>query len=94
MSAGNSIFENEVSKTLTSIDPALNPAVVLAVGSTELRGAFNAAQLSAVLTAYVKGIQSTFAISVATAGIAMFIAIGHPWFRMTKPGVSGSAGAV
>ncbi|CAF9943528.1 MAG: hypothetical protein ALECFALPRED_000547 [Alectoria fallacina] len=93
VSAGNSIFENEVSKTLTSIDPTLNPAIVLAVGSTELRGAFNAAQLSAVLTAYVKGIQSSFAISVATAGIAMFIAIGHPWFRMTKPGVSGSAGA-
>ncbi|KAL9065555.1 MAG: hypothetical protein Q9161_008159 [Pseudevernia consocians] len=93
VSAGNSIFENEVSKTLTSIDPTINPAIVLAVGSTELRGAFNAAQLSAVLTAYVKGIQSSFAISVATAGIAMFIAIGHPWFRMTKPGVSGSAGA-
>ena len=94
MSAGNSIFENEVIKTLPSIDPTLNPASVLAIGSTELRGAFTAAQLSAVLTAYVKGIQSAFAIAVATAGIAVFIGIAHPWFRMTKPGVSGSVGAV
>ena len=94
VSAGNSIFENEVSKTLPLIDPTLNPGIVLAVGSTQLKGAFTAAQLSAVLTAYVKGIQSAFAMAVATGGIAMFIAIAHPWFRMTKPGVSGSAGAV
>ena len=94
VSAGNSIFENEVVKTLPSIAPTLNPALVLAVGSTELQDNFTGAQLSAVLTAYVKGIQSAFAIAVAAAGIAVFIGIGHPWFRMTKPGVSGSAGAV
>lgn len=94
MSAGNSIFQNEVIKTLPSIDPSLNPATVLAVGTTELRGAFTEAQLSGVLTAYVKGIQSSFAVAVASAGIALFIGIAHPWFRMTKPGVSGSVGAV
>ncbi len=94
VSAGNSIFQNEVSKTLPLIDPTLNPAIVLAVGPTELRGAFTAAQLSSVLTAYVKDIQSSFAIAVATGGIALFVAIAHPWLRMTKPGVSGSVGAV
>ena len=75
-------------------DSILNSAAVLSVGTTQLRQVFTAAQLPEILDAYVIGIQSAFVMAVATDDIAVFIGIAHPWFRMNKPGISGSAAAI
>jgi len=86
-SAAQSIFENRLLNTLPFTAPGVNPALVLAVGATNLRGNFTDAQLPGILAAYMKGLQSAFVLAIATGGVAFFIAVSQPWLRLNKPAV-------
>ena len=84
MSAAQSIFENKLVHALATTAPDIKPSLVLAAGATDLRQVFTAAQLPGILEAYVQGLHSAFALSIASGGAAFLIAVSQPWFRLNK----------
>jgi hypothetical protein len=88
VSAAQSVFENKLVHSLASTAPDIKPALVLATGATDLRQAFTVAQLPGILEAYMNGLHSAFALSIASGGVAFLIAVSQPWFRLNKEGKS------
>ena len=84
ITAGQSIFQNELLKTIPITAPGLNPAAVVAAGATNLHSTFSEAELAGILAAYIKGLSSAFALAVAVVGLALLAGATQPWYRI-KP---------
>jgi len=62
-----------VIKDLAASLPEIDPAMVLGIGATQIRVAFTASQIPAVLDAYMSGLRAVFAIAVGAYGLATLI---------------------
>lgn len=80
VSAGQSALDNVLLNSLPNIS-GIDPKVVLETGSTELRQAFNSAQLSGILVAYMKGLKAAFLVAIIASSIATVVSMG---VRRTK----------
>lgn len=70
MAAAQGAFVNQIIIKLTVTAPSINSALVVSTGASELRDAFTAEQMTAILPAYMTGLKVAYAISIAAAGIA------------------------
>lgn len=91
VSAAQSMFANELIKSLARRLPSMNPAQVLVVGATEIRAAFSIEELPIILAAYMDGLQIAFIFPIALFGVSVLISLGTPWTNIkgrTKPGMA------
>ena len=93
VSAAQSAFVNVLLKTLIHSAPHVNPASVVVTGATDLRKAFTPEQLPGVLEAYMRGLKISFAIGLASAGVALVVNVlfGHRKKLNTAAIASGGA---
>ncbi|CAK7216789.1 hypothetical protein SCUCBS95973_002925 [Sporothrix curviconia] len=81
-SAAQSAFVNTIVRTLATTAPGLDPEVVINTGNTQLRTVFAGPDLPGVLTAYARGIQLAFALSIVGTGAATVIGLAASWRRI------------
>jgi MFS transporter, DHA2 family, glioxin efflux transporter len=87
VSAAQSAFNNRLITVLASTAPEINPARVLGTGATQIRSAFTAEQVPLVVDAYMSGLKSVFAITIAGFGISAFIGFLGSWKRLHGDGL-------
>lgn len=90
VSAGQAAFTNRLLVRAAILVPGVNPALVVATGATQLRAVFSVEELPGILSAYMDGLKSAFALAVALAGITLPIALFAKW-QNVKPKVPGVA---
>ena len=73
VSASQAAFVNVMVKVLPRSAPGLNPLAVVNTGATELRKVFPADQVPGILIAYMRGLKISFAIGLASTGMAFVI---------------------
>lgn len=78
VSAAQSIFSNRLLRTLSTNVPGIDPAHILVVGASELRGSFSSAELPGILASYMVGLKGAFALGVALAVAAVVTSFGPP----------------
>jgi hypothetical protein len=83
LAAAEAGFSNRLFQLLPSTAPAVNPALVLATGASDLRNAFSSEDLPGILVAYMGGIKVTFAIALAATGLAVLISLLSSWKRIS-----------
>ncbi|KAF7504215.1 hypothetical protein GJ744_002588 [Endocarpon pusillum] len=79
ISAAQAAFANRLLARLVITAPTLDPGLVIATGATELNDYFNAEELDGIIIAYMAGLKITFAIGIACAGVAFFLAFTPRW---------------
>lgn len=80
LSVAQNIFQNKLLKTVAEANfPGLEPNAVIALGATELRGAFKGEALNVALYAYNKALINCFYVSAAMGALAIVGAIFVPW---------------
>lgn len=84
MTVAQSAFVNQLIAKLASTAPDIDPALVILTGSTEIRTAFPADQVPAILLAYMAGLRVTFAIMTGFAGIAFLASLFVSWKRLHR----------
>ncbi|KAL7908475.1 major facilitator superfamily domain-containing protein [Trichoderma velutinum] len=89
VSAAQAGFVNVMINNLPKTAPGVNPALVVGTGATDLRKVFSENQIPGILVAYMQGLKASFAIGIASSGIAFIIII-----IMTTALIFGSTGAV
>ena len=92
VSAGQSALANVVLKKLPIYVPSVNPVEVFAVGATELKNVFSAAELVGIKHAYMDGLHAAWAIAIASAGVALVVSLFSKWRNLK--GLNVSVGAV
>ncbi|KAK3196968.1 hypothetical protein GRF29_1536g165079 [Pseudopithomyces chartarum] len=92
ISVGQNVFTNSLLTNLKAVVPDLNPAIVLAVGATEIKNQIEERFIDGVLVAYNSALTQTFYVSVATASMSIFGAAFVQWKSMKgKEIVMGAA---
>lgn len=79
VTAGESALANVLLKKLPVYVPNLNPERVLAVGATELKTVFSAAQLPGIQHAYMDGLHTAWAIAITCAGMCLVASFFGKW---------------
>lgn len=90
---GQAAFTNQLIVKIREVAPGIDPALVVATGATELRKVFSADQIDSVLIAYMHGLQVTYAVVIALAGICVIISFFAPWNNLIKGKKNGSGAA-
>ena len=85
VSAGQSIFQNELFNALPLTAPGVNSTTVFNTGASNIQSTFTTAELPGIDTAYVKGLRMAFALAIPMAGAATLVAVTQKWFRLTDP---------
>ncbi|EJU00927.1 MFS multidrug transporter [Dacryopinax primogenitus] len=91
ISAGQSIFTNQLLKTVARTVPSINPTLVIATGATDLHSVFSADVLPAILHAYMDGLKDVYALAVACLGIAAVFSVFVEWRNIKGQAVAGAA---
>jgi hypothetical protein len=92
VSAAQSAFNNQLIKTLAINVPDIDPVMALGIGATQIREAFPASQVSAVIDAYMVGLKAVFAITVAAFGISTFIGLFGSWKKINSTDLQKATG--
>jgi hypothetical protein len=92
VAAGQSALANVVLKKLPIYVPSVNPAQVFAVGATDLKNLFPAAELLGIQHAYMDGLHTAWAIAIASAGVALIVSLVSKWRNLK--GLNISVGVV
>ncbi|KAL3474760.1 MFS general substrate transporter [Aspergillus californicus] len=82
IAAAQSAFVNGIIKYVQANAPDLDAMQTIATGATQLRDAFPAEQVPAVIDAYMSGIKNAFAIGIGLAGAAFLISLFSSWQRL------------
>lgn len=82
VSAGNSIFNNYMLKTLSVTAPQLNSSEISYMGVTELKNAFHGEDLALIRQAYMVGIKDVFAFALAGACLTVVLALIVPFEKL------------
>ena len=93
VSASQSAFVNVLIKRLPHTAPGVNPLTVVATGATDLRKVFPPEVLQGILVAYMRGLKISFAIGLASTGIALVIIMFQRWNRLDTAAIAGGGGA-
>jgi hypothetical protein len=89
-SAAQSGFVNRLLTELARTAPEVNPQMVIGTGATQIRHAFPAEQVPAIVLAYMAGIKVTFALAIGLIGTACLFAALVPWKRLNIEAVQGA----
>jgi ABC-type proline/glycine betaine transport system permease subunit len=81
-----------VIKDLAASLPEIDPAMVLGIGATQIRVAFTASQIPAVLDAYMSGLRAVFAIAVGAYGLATLIGMLGDWRKVDAKELQKASG--
>ena len=79
ISIAQNIFSNTLVKKIPIYAPTVDPAKVVAAGATHVRDVVTKAQLPGVLLAYNKAVTSSFALAIATSGVAFLLSFLFEW---------------
>lgn len=94
VSAAQAAFVNVLIKVLPCSAPGLNPLAVVSTGATELRRVFPADQVPEILVAYMSGLKISFAISLASTGVAfIIITVFQRYNRLSTAAIAGGGAA-
>lgn len=94
VSAAQAAFVNVLIKVLPRSAPGLNPLAVVSTGATELRRVFPADQVPGILVAYMRGLKISFAISLASTGVAfIIITVFQRYNRLSTAAIAGGGAA-
>lgn len=93
VSASQAAFVNVLIKALPRTAPGVNPLTVVTTGATDLRKVFPAEVLHGVLEAYMRGLKISFAIGLASTGMALIIIMFQRWNRLDTAAIAGGGGA-
>ena len=94
VAAAQSAFVNVLLKTLPHTAPTVNPAVVVLTGATDLRKTFPPEVLEGVLEAYMRGLKVSFAIGIASTGMAfIIITLFGKWNRLNTANIASGGAA-
>ena len=93
VSASQAAFVNVLIKVLPRTAPGINPLAVVATGATDLRKVFPAEVLHGILEAYMRGLKISFAIGLASTGMALIIIMFQRWNRLDTAAIAGGGGA-
>jgi hypothetical protein len=78
------IFSHGLISGLQEYAPTVNPEIVINAGATAVRGVVSAANLPAVLQAYMVGIDRVFYLSTGAAGAVFLFSWGMGWKSIKK----------
>ncbi|KAH8816687.1 major facilitator superfamily domain-containing protein [Xylogone sp. PMI_703] len=81
-SAAQSGFVNHLIKTLANTAPSVNPVLLIATGATQIRSAFSPEQVPHIVAAYMSAVKIPFAVSIATAGMALVFSFCLSWKKL------------
>ena len=94
VSAAQAALVNVLLKVLPHSAPDVNPVTVVLTGATDLRKAFTPDQVAGILIAYMRGLKISFAIGIASTGMALvIITVFQKWNRLNPAAIAGGAGA-
>ena len=82
VSAAQAAFANTLIRKLPVTAPGVQPAMVLAVGATELRKTFPSEQIQGILEAYVAGLKVVFALSTGLVGVSFAFSLMPRWEKL------------
>lgn len=92
LSAAQCAFNNQLIHHLAKSLPDIDPRIALGIGATEIRKAFTAGQVPAVIEAYVQGLKAVFALVVAAYGVATMLGMLGSWKRLGEEELKAAAG--
>ena len=94
VSAAQAALVNVLVKVLPHSAPDVNPTMVVLTGATDLRKAFTPDQVAGILVAYMRGLKISFAIGIASTGVALIIiTMFQKWNRLNPAAIAGGGGA-
>jgi MFS transporter, DHA2 family, glioxin efflux transporter len=74
---------------LAKTAPDVNPQMVIGTGATQIRHAFPADQVPAIVLAYMAGIKVTFALVVGLVGFTCLLGVFVPRKRLNAEALQG-----
>ena len=94
VSAAQAALVNVLLKVLPHSAPGVNPVAVVLTGATDLRKPFTPEQVAGILVAYMRGLKISFAIGIASTGMALvIITVFQKWNRLNPAAIAGGGGA-
>ncbi|UKZ81758.1 hypothetical protein TrVFT333_009531 [Trichoderma virens FT-333] len=94
VSAAQAGFVNVMINNLPRTAPGVNPALVVGTGATDLRRVFSEDQIAGILVAYMQGLKASFAIGIASSGIALIIIVlFQRWNKLNIAAIAGGGAA-
>lgn len=84
LAVGQLIFSHGLISGLEEFAPNLNPEIVIKAGATAVRGVVSAADLPAVLQAYMVGIDRVFYLATGASGAVFLFSWGMGWKSIKK----------
>jgi hypothetical protein len=79
ISAAQSIFTNEMIKSLAVNAPSVSPLKVIFTGATELRKTFPSQELPGILRAYMDGLKKAYILGIAMGAMTLVTAFLNKW---------------
>lgn len=90
VSAAQAGFANVMINNLPKTAPSINPALVVGTGATDLRKVFSEDQIPGILVAYMQGLKTSFAMGIASSGIAfIIIVLFQRWNKLNIAAIAG-----
>lgn len=90
VSAAQSAFINRL---LATIPEGVDPLAIVGTGATMIRTVFPAEQIPGILVAYMEGIKATFALTIATVGLAFVFSLFGDLRRLNREAVANAGAA-
>jgi hypothetical protein len=84
VSVGQSIFINQLGKSLARLVPSIDPRIVVTAGATDLQRILPAKVLPDVILAYNTALTKTFLVSASMAAITIVGSMLMPWNSVKK----------
>lgn len=95
ITVAQTIFANQLLKTVAERVAGVDPGLVVATGATELRDTFNAVQLPGILSSYMAGLKDTYVVPIPLVALATFVGVAAlvlDWRVLNKEDVMKAAG--
>ncbi|KAK7926912.1 dynein heavy chain [Apiospora marii] len=84
ITAGQSIFANQLLQSLPRLAPDVDPSHVLGTGAGDIHNVFAGAALPGVLDAYMVGLKGAFALGLAAAAVCVPIGLLAPMKKLPE----------
>ncbi|KAK8137910.1 major facilitator superfamily transporter [Apiospora sp. TS-2023a] len=79
VSVGQSVFTNQLVKSLAADVPSLSPLIVLATGATNLQTTLPAADIAGVQLAYSEALTKAYVVTIALSAFSVIGCVFCPW---------------
>lgn len=89
VSGGQAAFINQMILDVTANAPSISKAALIISGATEIRNNFPLELQPIVIAGYMKGLQVTFAMAIAGAGLTTVISLFTRWKKLNTEQLSG-----